>query len=108
MKSADWRVWREECAVRCFGPLWFQACCVPKGVGAPSDLRREKSCPAGSSSLVETLPASLAAQHTLTKNEMPFGGGVVLRVCLVHGAARHVECLYSCSEISCYRKIVPV
>lgn len=36
------------------------------------------------------------------------GGVVVLRVCLVHGAARHVECLYSCSEISCYRKIVPV
>lgn len=78
-----------------------------KGVGAPSDLRREKSCPAGSSSLVETLPASLAAQHTLTKNEMPLGGGgVVLRACLVHGAARRVECVYSCSEISWYRKIV--
>lgn len=61
-----------------------------KGVGAASDLRREKSRPAGSSSLVKTLPASLAAQHTLTRNEIPLWGGVVLRVCLVHGAARRV------------------
>lgn len=79
-----------------------------KGVGAPSDLRGDKSRPAGSSSLVETLLASLAAQHTLTKNEVHLWGGVVLCVCLVHGAARRVECFCSCSEISWYSKIVPV
>lgn len=50
------------------------------GVEAPSDLRQEKSRPAGSSSVVETLPASLAAQHTLTKNEMPLGGGGLFSV----------------------------
>lgn len=77
-----------------------------KGVGARSDLQREQSRPAGSSPLVETLPASLAAQHTLTKNEMPLEGkGGVCVSCTV---LRGVECLYSCTEISWCRKIVPV
>lgn len=65
-----------------------------KGVGAASDLRREKSRPAGSSSLVETLPASLAAQHTLTKNEMLLWGGL-FSVCVLCTVLRGVWSVFT-------------
>lgn len=48
------------------------------------------------------------SQRSTPSLKMKWGGGVVLRACLVHGAARRVERLYSCSEISWYRKLVPV